>query len=436
VIDRLLALQAVGMKLGLEGISRLCEALDHPERSFIALHIAGTNGKGSVTAMVHEALVSAGLRAARYTSPHLSDLSERFVIGREPVSHDAMRDAAAHILGYAESLVDHGELPGPPTFFEATTAMAFELFKQAQVDVAVVEVGLGGRFDATNVLDAPLGAITSLGRDHEEYLGNSIEAIAREKAGIIKRGMTVVTGPLPQAAANVVAEIAATRGAAVLVAKDDTRVSVDLVDGRTRLTVDTPVARYGPLTLALRGEHQVANALVAIRLLEASRRSGLALTSNAIERGLTHAYWPARLELMTLEGGRLVLIDAAHNVDAAQALADYLRQWHTERPTLVLGAMDDKDLDGMLRALLPVTSSVVATTVDLPRALPAKAVAACVSKVDGARPIEQESRPEDALDRALAHGRTVCVAGSIYVAAAVRDAAKPRAILLDTLSSP
>jgi dihydrofolate synthase/folylpolyglutamate synthase len=423
VIDRLLALQALGVKLGLDGISRLLEALGHPECTFTCLHVAGTNGKGSVTAFVHEALVAAGVHAARYTSPHLTRLNERFVIGREPVGDDALAAAAARVLDHADRLLAGGALAAPPTFFEATTAIAFELFRRAGVEAAVVEVGLGGRFDATNVVAAPVGAITSIGLDHTEHLGHTLAAVAGEKAGIIKAGMTIVTGALPPEAAAVVARVAAARGARLVEAAAGARVRANAQAGRTWLEVETPEGTYGPLPLALRGAHQAGNALVAIRLLEAARAAGLSLPAAAVEQGLRDAAWPARLELLELGAGRRVLIDAAHNVDGAATLAAYLGRWHPERPGLVAGAMDDKDLDGMLRLLLPVTSGVVATAAALPRALRPAAVAARVRALDPGRFVEEAGRPAEALTRARERAPTVVVAGSIYVAGEARDAA-------------
>jgi dihydrofolate synthase / folylpolyglutamate synthase len=207
VLDRLFALETLGIKLGLENISRLCAALGHPERSFTSLHIAGTNGKGSVTAMVHAALVAAGIRAARFVSPHLTDLTERFVIGSTPVAREELARVAHQVLDLAEQLRSAGELPVHPTFFEATTAIGFELFRRAAVDVGVIEVGLGGRFDSTNVVPAVAGAITSIGLDHQDLLGDTLESIAFEKAGIIKPGMTVVTGDLPDVARKGIADV-------------------------------------------------------------------------------------------------------------------------------------------------------------------------------------------------------------------------------------
>lgn len=428
MLDRLFALETSGIKLGLDNISRLCAGLGHPERSFTSIHIAGTNGKGSVAAMTHASLVSGGILAARFTSPHLVDLNERFVIGTEAVDSSALAAAATHVLTTADRLVADGTLPGTPTFFEATTAMAFELFRRAGVEAAVIEVGLGGRFDATNVVLPPVGAITSIGLDHQHYLGDTIAAIAGEKGGIIKPGMAVVLGALPADATSVLTRLAAARGARTIVAAQGARVEATMTEGRATLTIDTPADRYGPLTLALRGEHQIGNALVAVRLLEAARDAGLAVSRQAIEDGLATTVWPARLELIEV-GGRRVLLDAAHNIDGARALAAYLSRWHPERPALVVGVMRDKDIDEMLDALLPVTSTVFATEAPTARALPALELADRIRARGRGTGVRIEPDPSAAIESALAASESVCVAGSIFLAGAVRDALKGRAIL-------
>jgi dihydrofolate synthase / folylpolyglutamate synthase len=412
MLDRLFALETFGIKLGLENIARLCEALGHPERSFTSVHVAGTNGKGSVTAMVHAALVHGGIRAARYISPHLVSVNERFVIGTAPVGADTLGEVAALVTPLAEEL--------KATFFEATTAIAFELFRRGGVDVAVVEVGLGGRFDATNVLTPVVGAITSIGLDHQQHLGDTIEAIAFEKAGIVKPGMTVIMGCLPDGASAVMRRVASERGARLIAATDGAQVDAVVTGGRAALSIDTPADQYGPLTLGLRGEHQVANALVAIRVLEALRDAGVFLSREAIERGLSEVNWPARLELVDLEDGRQILLDAAHNVDGARALASYLGRWHPERPALVIGVMRDKDVNGILAALLPVTSAVIATEAVTPRAMPAADVARHVAALDPGRRVRVEPDASKAVALALAEGATVCVAGSIFLAGAIR----------------
>src|SRR5688572_18130093 len=232
----------------------LCEALGHPERRFATLQVAGTNGKGSVTALTHRALLVEGIHAARYVSPHLVDLSERFTIGHVPVDAATLQQAADDVLAVVDQLKASGTLSVTPTFFEVTTAMAFEMFRRAGVEVAVIEVGLGGRFDATNVITPVATAITSIGFDHQEYLGHTLAAIATEKAGIIKPGVPVITGTLPPEALEPIAAVAAERGAVLVPARLGVHYDADMQDGRATMVIDTPEDRYGPLTLALRGE--------------------------------------------------------------------------------------------------------------------------------------------------------------------------------------
>ena len=425
--DRLFALETFGIKLGLENISRLCEALGHPERAFRSLHVAGTNGKGSVTAMTHAALRAAGIRAGRYTSPHLSDLSERFVINDRLVDTALLESTVEDVLSCADRLRAAGVLTVQPTFFEATTAAAFEVFRRSGVEIAVIEVGLGGRFDATNVISPVAGAITTIDFDHQQHLGDTLGAIAFEKAGIIKPGMNVIMGDLRPEAAAVIRRCAAERGAVLVEAGHDTRAQSEMIDGRARLTLATPSASYGPVTLGLRGEHQVGNAIVAVRLLEVAAASGISISSEAIEHGLATAEWPARLELLTLERGRRVLLDAAHNPEGARALAAYLSRWHPERPPLVIGVMRDKNVADIAHTLLPVVSSVIATAAPTPRAIPAPDLARHLLAA-GAHDVRAEPDPIVAIEKAFEFADTICVAGSIFLAGAVRDELRQRAL--------
>ena len=432
MLDRLFALEHFGIKLGLENITRLCEALGHPERSFTSLHVAGTNGKGSVTAMSHAALRAAGIHAGRYISPHLVDLAERYVVGDQMVDADTLSSVAGDVLALSDRLQADGTLTVTPTFFEVTTVMAFEIFRRAGVQAAVIEVGLGGRFDATNVISPVAGAITTIGFDHMAHLGTTLEAIAFEKAGIIKPGMRVVAGDLPAPAMEVVRRAARERGAQLIEAGRDVIVDSAMEDGRARMTLRTPAGSYGPVHLALRGAHQVANATVAVRLLEAARDAGLPITGPAIAHGLASAEWPARLELVPVGRDRHILIDAAHNIDGAEALAAYLKRWHPERPALVISVMKDKDVAEILKRLLPVTSAVYATLAPSPRATPLDEL---VRLVTGLGPLDRDggvhaiANPMEALDQALSRHQVVCVAGSIFLAGAVRDALMQRAIL-------
>jgi dihydrofolate synthase/folylpolyglutamate synthase len=386
--------------------------------------------------MVHAALLAAGHRAARYTSPHLIDITERFVVGTEPVDRDTFDRVAADVLDCAERLHAAGTLRAMPTFFEATTAIGFELFRRAGVTVAVIEVGLGGRFDATNVITPVAGAITTIALDHVEHLGTTFEQIAFEKAGIIKPGMPIVTGSLPPTALAVVREVVKEKGAHLIEASDGVRTTVETQDGRARVTIATPTATYGPLALALRGDHQVVNAVTAVRLLEAAAVAGVRMSAEAVQQGLERAQWPARLEVIELGERRRILLDAAHNGEGAAALAAYLRRWHPERPALVIGLMRDKDVDAILRVLLPEVSMVVATAAQIARALPADELARRVAAVSmGRHQIATIADPVEAVGYACELTDTVCVAGSIVLAGAVRNGLEHRLILRQSRSS-
>jgi len=428
ILDRLFALETFGIKLGLDNIARLSEALGHPHRRFRTLHVAGTNGKGSVSAMVHAALRAAGIHAGRYTSPHLSDLSERFVLDDGPVDPARLEATVADVLACVDRLRATGALTVEPTFFEVTTAVAFELFARGGMEVGVVEVGLGGRFDATNIVTPVAGAITTIDFDHQQHLGRTLSEIAFEKAGIIKPGMALVMGALGDEAAAVVRRSAAERGVALVEAHADIRCETTMADGRARITLATPSGSYGPVTLGLRGTHQVDNAIVAVRLLEAAAAAGLAIPREAIERGLAEADWPGRLERLDLGPGQQVLLDAAHNPEGARALAAYLRAWHPERPPLVMGVMRDKHVSDISTHLLPAVSTVVATAAPTPRAIPAEDLAQQL-RAEGAEAVEVEPDPARAIARALERAELVCVAGSIFLVGAVREGLRQRAIL-------
>ena len=401
----LFSLERFGMKFGLANIARLCAALGHPEAAFPAVLVAGTNGKGSVTAMVDTALRAAGHRSARYTSPHLQRLEERFVIDGREVDSATLDAAVALVQRTAETLVAAGELETLPTFFEATTAIAFVLFRDARVDIAVLEVGLGGRLDATNIVSPVAVAIVSIDFDHQEQLGNTLAAVAAEKAGVIKPGIPVVCGPLPPDALQVIAAVCAERRATLI-----------------RTDIDGPLgARIASMTIGLPGAHQKTNAAVALRLLEAIDEDptlGLRVGADAVRAGLADVRWPGRLESFTL-GGCRVLIDAAHNPAGARALAAHLSEAAPSGVTLVFGVMQDKAITEILSALAPVVRSVVCTTAPNPRAMTADELQLLASSL-GLR-AEAIPDPVSAVGHACASGGPVVVAGSIFLIGPVRE---------------
>lgn len=392
-LSYLFSLEHFGIKFGLENITAIVERLGRPDRTFKSVHVAGTNGKGSVTAMVDAALRAAGHRTARYTSPHLTDLSERFVIGGRPVAHDTLVCAVATVRDVVESLRFDGTLGVQPTFFEVTTAVAFELFRRAEVEIAVLEVGLGGRLDATNIVSPVVTAITSIALDHQLYLGSTLAEIAFEKAGIIKAGVPVVVGPVDPESLSVIARVANERGATLIRA--------------------TP-ADAAPFTLGLHGDHQRANAGVAVRLLEQLTARGVGVPSDAVARGLANPEWPGRLDQRRLPDGRELLLDAAHNPAGAAALASYLTAESQRRP-LVFAAMRDKDIDGMFRILLPAIGAAVMTRASNPRSADPGMLADSARTIAPALPIAIEPSSTDALAAAWRMSPRIVVAGSIFL---------------------
>lgn len=410
----LTSLEQVGIKLGLDQISGLLAALGHPERSYPSIIVAGTNGKGSVTAMIEHGLRAAGYRTGRYTSPHLVQLEERFAIDGMDVAPDALDTVLARVKEACD------RLPAPPSFFEATTAAALELFSDAAVDVALLEVGLGGRLDATNAVDAVASVITSIDFDHQQFLGDTIEAIAWEKAGVIKPGTFCVLAANPAAVQTTVARRCRDVGAELIDAELGTSARVTMQDGRAQVGLRTPARAYEPLTLMLRGRHQVQNAVTAARVLEELDRRGLfEVPVSAVRAALEDVQWPGRLELVRIDG-HPVLIDGAHNAAGARALAAFLREtWPASLP-LVIGVLRDKDVMAVAAPLVAVAARVVCTAAPSPRALPAADLAELIRPHAGRIDIAACDDPRRAVALAAESGSPVVVAGSLYLTGAVR----------------
>ncbi len=423
-IDWLFSLEKLGIKFGLDNITALVEALGRPDRAFKAIHVAGTNGKGSVTAMIEAALRAAGHRSARYTSPHLIDLTERFVVDGHEVMGSALEAALARLREIVSDLMASGRLDAPPTFFEVTTAAAFDLFKRSGVQVAACEVGLGGRLDATNILAPVASVITSIGFDHQQQLGDTLPAIAAEKAGIIKACTPVVVGPMPAEAFDTIARIASERDAPLIQAMDGVVLTPDPNVPDT-IAVTTPLREYARIRLSLTGEHQRGNAVVAIRVLEVLDERGIRVPEPAVVAGLTDVYWPGRLEVRRLPDGREALLDAAHNIDGAAVLAAYMREAGWSSSPIVFAAMADKDFAGMLRVLAPSAAVVVITTASNPRSADPHRLADAARAAAPDRPVVVEPSVAAALEAAWRFSPRIVVAGSIFLLGDVMKALSP-----------
>ena len=383
-----------GWDLKLESVRDALSRLGYPQQEFPALHIAGTNGKGSVAAMLDAALRASGHRSARYTSPHLIDVTERFVVDGRAVSPAALADTVALVRDAIEGLRAGGTLAAQPTFFEVTTAVAFELFRTAGVEIAVVEVGLGGRLDATNVITPEVAAITSIALDHQRHLGSTLRDISREKAGIIKPHVPVVIGALPAEARIAVEEIARDHEAEI---------------------VGASLSELGDRPVGLPGAHQRSNAAVALKVLQILDRRGVRVSPDAIDTGLANVVWPGRLDRRRLPDGRELLLDAAHNPAGAEALSAYLGSLSDDKRPLVFAAMRDKDIPGMFAALLPCVSSLVATRAANPRSADPATVASQARSVAPSLSIAVEPSVGAALDAAWDMSPRIVVAGSIFL---------------------
>lgn len=415
-LDYLFSLEHFGIKFGLENVRAILEALGHPENAFRSVHIAGTNGKGSVTAIIDTALRAAGHKSARYTSPHLVHLTERFVVGGQQATADELSRAVDRVRTVIVDLQRRGVLDVHPTFFEVTTAAAFEIFRNASVEVAVCEVGLGGRLDATNVLSPMVTAITSIALDHQQYLGTAIAEIAAEKAGIIKHGVPVVVGPLTAEAERVIRRVAQEHEARLI--RADEEVAVEPLpppsSGGQAIRLRTPRRNYGAVNLRLEGRHQIDNAAIAVRVLECLDENGLAVSPEAIVDGLATVRWPGRLERVELADGRSALLDAAHNPAGAAALAAFLAQRGVRRP-LVFAAMRDKDARGILAALTPYISSLVLTRATTARSADPHALLEIASALVPDTPVYTADSVRSALSHAWKLSPDIVVAGSIFL---------------------
>lgn len=413
--DWLARLEFFGIKLGLDTITAILAELDRPHSSYRVIHIAGTNGKGSVAAMVSHTLTVAGRRTGRYTSPHLVALEERFAVDGRSVAASELDRALHRVRGAVATLMERGALDVEPTYFEITTAAAFEIFRQERVDIAVVEVGLGGRLDATNVVAPAVTAITSIDLDHEAHLGPTLAAIATEKAGIIKAGVPVIVGALKPEALRAVATIAAAKDAP-LVQSDAAGIDVDRSGaGQYRVTIRTNRGTYGPVDLGLRGRHQIGNAVIAALVLE-QLPADLAIDRTAVETGLRDVRWPGRLDLVAV-GERTVLVDGAHNPAGARALASYLSEANPHGLPVVFGVMADKHAREMLAELLPFARPLIVTRAPGARAADPQRLASMFAEAPAT--IVVEPSVERALATAWSANDAIAVAGSLYLAGEV-----------------
>jgi dihydrofolate synthase/folylpolyglutamate synthase len=388
--DYLGHLQHFGIKLGLENVAALCAALGNPQNRFLSVHVAGTNGKGSVSAMLAGILREHGLRTGLYTSPHLARVEERICVDGRSIPPKRFLELLSELKAVIDSLMAEGRLVYHPTYFEVLTALAFLRFAERRVDVAVLEVGMGGRFDATNVVRPLVSVITTIAKDHEKHLGSTLGKIAFEKAGIVKPGVPVVCGVRGGAALREIRRIARERGAPLFEALGPGR-TLEIAPGRDgfRFVYAGERGRYA-FTPGLAGRHQGENAAVAIAAAEVLSRTWKPLDKGRVVKAVRETRWEGRLE--TVSRRPLVLLDGAHNPEGAGALAAHLRETVRCPVVLVFAAMQDKDLRSMTRILFPLCETIVLTRVPYKRSASPGELAAAAPPFAGRLFLEPDTR--------------------------------------------
>jgi len=410
----------------------LLAALGSPQLRFPAVLVAGSNGKGSTAALLAAMAGAAGYRTGLYTSPHLETVEERLRIDGRAVGGERLGELLEEVVTCAERRLGHS-----PTYFEAVTAAAFLWFAAERVDLAVVEVGLGGRLDATNVCEPVLSLITSISLEHRELLGDTLAAIAREKAGILRAGRPALSWVEDREAAGALRQVAAELGASLHAAEGEVTIAGTAAgglggangwEGQT-VTLVTPLARR-ELRIGLLGRHQAHNLALAVRASELLAGLGFpALDERAMAAGAAACRWPGRGEAVPLPGGRRVLLDAAHNTEGAAALGELLSEIgpRTGSLDLIFGVLGDKNAGEMLDRLAPLARNLVFTTVPTPRSRAAAELPALLRTARPEAPAMVEPEPAVALDRALALGADTLVAcGSIFLVGELRRLLRER----------
>ena len=392
-------------KFGLETIGAVTAALGHPERACRFVHVAGTNGKGSTCAMIESGLRAAGLRTGLYTSPHLAEPTERIQIGGEPITPDDFVEAFEVVHEAAKTLEHH------PTYFETVTAMAFVLFERRRVEIGVLEVGMGGRLDATNMVTPVLSVITPVDFDHEAYLGRSLEAIAGEKAGILKPGVpAILSAQRPESEATIL-DRAASTGSPITSSREWRMTDCTLTARGSRFVAQKEGGVPVRVECPLAGEHQIENALTAVAALQS-----LGIDTAAIERGIAATQWPGRLELISTDPE--IILDGAHNPSGARALASYIERFYEGRNIcLVYGAMRDKAVVEVTGILFPSARTVIATAPAQDRATRPETI----RELSGRDDLIVTATVSDALKKAKAlRPDVIFVTGSLFVVAEAR----------------
>lgn len=411
-IEFLYRIRLFGQKLGLETMRQLLRQMGDPQDGLRFIHIAGTNGKGSVAAMLHSVLASAGYRTGLYTSPHLVSFCERFQINGQPIAESDVVRLVEDIRPLLDKAGAHPEFRAP-TFFEVVTALALQYFREQEVDVVVWETGMGGRLDATNVVSPLVSVITNIGFDHMQHLGNTLAKIAYEKAGIIKPGLPTVTAASAEEALRVIEQTCIERASPLTVVGRQVH-AIRLAESLhcQRLKLSGTQRDYGVLELPLLGAHQTINCATAIATLESS---GLEFNADDVRAGLAHASWPARFQVVGTEPP--VILDGAHNAAAAAVLATSLREHFAgKRLALILGVLRDKNFDQICALLAPLAETVICVPVNSERTSDPAQLAPLCRRANPRAQVHTANDLKEAYANALAsRPDAILITGSLFL---------------------
>jgi dihydrofolate synthase/folylpolyglutamate synthase len=422
-VNYLYSLQKHGIKLGLSNIRELMRMLGEPHRAFRSIHIAGTNGKGSTATALASILTESGFRTGLFTSPHLVSFTERIRINGQKISEDEVIDLASQVRTCI------GDSPVNPTFFEFVTAMAFYYFAREKVDWAVIETGMGGRLDATNVLNPEITIITNINRDHCEFLGDTVSDITYEKAGIIKHTVPVITAsPMPEVVTQL-KQIAESHDAEIHVYNKEFSGTILQMDDR-HITLDYKGYRvYKNLTVRLTGEYQLYNISLAVRACEVLKQNGVLISETSIRRGLNQVDLEGRLE--RISHAPPIILDGAHNPEAARSLAVSMRKLFPDKKViLIVGIMGDKNIQGILKPIIEIADDVILTKATYERAASPAKLKEIMSAIQQSGTdshtisVNSTRSVSEALDRAKSlcgEDHVILVTGSFYTTGEVKE---------------
>ncbi|MBZ4667975.1 MAG: dihydrofolate synthase / folylpolyglutamate synthase [Epulopiscium sp.] len=425
MISYINSIERFGSRPGLVRVQNLLRRLGNPEKNLKVIHVAGTNGKGSVSTMISYILEKSGYDVGMYTSPHLENYNERIKINNKDISDEEFATAGEKIIKACQECVENNE--EHPTVFEFLTAMALLYFDEQSVDFVVLEVGLGGRYDATNVIENPLlSVITSISMDHMDVLGDSIESIAFEKAGIIKKNCSTVLFFPNNKVYNIIKSVCESLNSQLYYVSDMHIQNVrHSIEGIT-FSINTDFYSYKDLKVSLIGEHQIYNTALVLLAVEVLRNKGIEISEENVRIGLEECYWPGRLEIVGKNP--LILLDGAHNEEGALALAKAFEQYfHDQNITLLIGVLKDKPYELMLKQLLPYASKVVLTEPNSSRKLPIDELEKTAVKYSSY--IYQNADIAQAYELALKltnEKDVLCCAGSLYLIGEIKKMIKKR----------